>query len=417
MRCDPGAAAALHDGRRGVGADHRDSLQRAGVERQDALAGDVGVAEEDHGCGRGLPRQPPSVGIVDGGLRGLDEVGAHPVEEPQQPTSLLDNHVARDLSGFDRGGQRGPEVLCGSRHLEVEPGEGGLHRGVGGEPVRHHEPVEAPLLLEDGRQQPGVLAAEGAVDAVVRGHHRPDLAIAHGGLERAEVDLAQRPLVHVAADRVPLDLGVVGHEVLDAGGDPPALHAAHEGDREPSGERRILAVGLEVPASERVADQVDRRPEQHVGGLGAGLVGDGRAHPLDQVRIEGGAERRAAREQGRCGRRVALAPCPDRTVGHLQARHAALRQALGVPVVLARRESGQLLEGEVVREVLVAIGHRPRPASRCGAHPTPGRRPGGPGDQDRTTRRDARGAGWCPRPGRRARRPACAGGRRRCRPG
>ena len=118
-------------------------------------------------------------------------------------------------------------------------------------------PSKPHSSLQHRRQQPRVLAAEGAVDAVVRRHHRPDAAIAHGGLERAQVDLAQRPLVDVAADRVPLDLGVVGHEVLDAGRDAPALHAAHEGDREASGQRRVLAVGLEVPASERVADQVD----------------------------------------------------------------------------------------------------------------------------------------------------------------
>ena len=288
----------------------------------------------------------------------LDEVGAHPVEEPQQPAGLLRDHVARDLPGLDRGGQRGPEVRCGSGHLEVEPREGRRHGGVGGEPVRHHEPVEAPLLPQDRRQEPRVLAAERAVDAVVRRHDGPDAAVAHGGLEGAQVDLAQRPLVDVAADRVPFDLGVVGHEVLGAGRDAPALHPPHEADHEASRQRRILAVALEVPSSQRVSDQVDRRTEQHVGRLGAGLVGDGRAHPLDQPGIEGGAERRAAREQGRRGRRVALAPRPDRTVGHLEARHTAFGQTLRVPVVLAGGEGGLLLEGEVVHEVLVAIGHR-----------------------------------------------------------
>ena len=66
---------------------------------------------------------------------------------------------------------------------------------MGGAPVRHHEPVESPLVAEDRGEESLVLRAELTCEAVVGGHHAPGVALLHGGLERPEVDLAQDPLV------------------------------------------------------------------------------------------------------------------------------------------------------------------------------------------------------------------------------
>ena len=84
----------------------------------------------------------------------------------------------------------------------------------------------------------------------------------YGGLERHEVQLAQRALVDLAGDRHPLELGVVGDEVLDARGDPLGLQAADVADGDARREVRVLAHALEVAAADRRAVQVDGRGEQ-----------------------------------------------------------------------------------------------------------------------------------------------------------
>ncbi len=99
---------------------------------------------------------------------------------------LVDGAVA------DGGGQGRTEPGGGSRHLEVEAGQGGRRGGVRPEPVGHDEPVEAPLTAQDPSDELGLLAAIRAVDLVVGGHDRPDAGLVDGLLEGDEVDLAQR---------------------------------------------------------------------------------------------------------------------------------------------------------------------------------------------------------------------------------
>ncbi len=135
-----------------------------------------------------------------------------------------------DTSPAVTGGQAGPPLERGPRHLEVEPGAQRGGAAVAAVPVAHHDAVEPPLAAEHVAEQPRVLRAERAVEPVVGGHHAAHSGPSHGRLERREVHLAHRLLVDLGRDRRPLDLGVVGDEVLDAGGDAGALDAVDVGD-------------------------------------------------------------------------------------------------------------------------------------------------------------------------------------------
>ena len=85
-------------------------------------------------------------------------------------------------------------------------------------PVAHDDTVETPVAAQDVAEQPLVLGAERPVEPVVGGHHAAHAGTRHRRLERDEVELAQRLLVDLDGDGHPLELGVVGDEVLDARG-------------------------------------------------------------------------------------------------------------------------------------------------------------------------------------------------------
>ena len=95
---------------------------------------------------------------------------------------------------------------------------------------------------------------------------------------------------------MPLELGVVAHEVFDAAGHLMLLHAADVADRDTGGEHRVFADALEVATADGRAVQVDGGREQHVCPLRARLSAEGHAHLLHQRRVERRSEGRPARE-------------------------------------------------------------------------------------------------------------------------
>ena len=147
----------------------------------------------------------------------------------------------------------GPSQADGPGHLEIEAGERGRRRRVRAEPVRHHQPVEAPLAPQDAVDEVGLLAAVGPVDLVVGGHHGPDAGLPYGGFEGDEVDLPKGPLGDLGADGHPLVLLVVAGEVLDAAPDPAPLHPLDVGDGEAGRQQRVLGEGLEGAPGQRRA--------------------------------------------------------------------------------------------------------------------------------------------------------------------
>ena len=82
--------------------------------------------------------------------------------------------------------------------------------------------------------------------------------------ERAQVDLAQRPLIDVRADEVAVCFLIVGSEMLQASADAFGLKSLNHRAGEATGEQRILRVVLEVSSAQRAALDIDSRSKDDV---------------------------------------------------------------------------------------------------------------------------------------------------------
>ena len=264
------------------------------------------------------------------------------------------HHLVVDQGLVDQAGRHGhgqrvtprAELAGRARHGQVERRARGGLGGPGGRPVRHDQAVEAPLVVQDLAQQ-RALGHRRPVDPVVGGHHRPDARFTHDGLERRQVELAQRPLVDPDVDRHPLGLRVVGDEVLDASRDAGPLKPPHVGDPDPRGEQRILGKALEVPAAVRAPVQVHRRGEQHVDALAPGLVRQQRADALDPVAVPGGRQRRRRRHvRGGVAFVPGLAADPGRAVGEHDPAQPGVGFGVERPEVRAGQQPDLLLHRE-----------------------------------------------------------------------
>ena len=276
------AAAAIHQP--APRTDHRDPPQLAAVERQ----GVVVVLEQHEARTRGLAIE----GAVLEGVGGLGMLARVLVQfQCSDCAQLPPNHLVEkgglDLILVEGAANRGWRVVHGLWHFKVQSRAHGRRRTVGRAPVGHEQATESPVALERLLEQARVLAGVDAVHAVVRAHHGPHPGLLHGGLERGQVDLVQRPRIDLGADRHAFGLLVVGGEVLDCSHHALALHSLDVGHGRARGEFRVFAVVLEVAATQRRARDVHRRAENHVLAVPLGLARDGCAHALDQRGIEG----------------------------------------------------------------------------------------------------------------------------------
>ena len=246
-----------------------------------------------------------------------------------------------------------------SRHLEIEPvhrrGDGLLDRA----PVRHDEPLESPLVLQDIDEELLVSTGVVTVDEVVGTHDRLDVGLFHGGLERRHVDLAEAALVNVDVDRVPLELLVVRDVVLHAGADTVGLHALDEGHADARAQLRIFAVALEVTATPRRTMEVHRRREQDIDFAVLTLLADRPGHRPDELGVPRGRQRARPRDhETRSLRPTAHA---DGTVAHAPVGNAEALAARDDPGTLTRHHPALLLERELGDEpvdvVVLSGGH------------------------------------------------------------
>ena len=152
-------------------------------------------------------------------------------------------HAARRGTAATSASPNGP---VGPGHREVQRRVARALGVAGGAPVRHHEPVPAPLVLEHVAQQRR-LGHRGAVDARCR-PPSPPTGARPGSARTAQVELAQRALADPRVEREALGLGVVGDEVLDRRRDALGLQPAHVGRADRAGQQRVLAEALEVRA-------------------------------------------------------------------------------------------------------------------------------------------------------------------------
>ena len=295
-----------------------------------------------------------------GRAAGPGGAGAPPIAPTRRASRRMRSTLASTVSsltcaGPHRRGQLAAPRPVRARHGQVEPGDGGRHRAARGVPVGQGHAAEAPFVLEDAREQRAVFGHRDAVDLVVAGHHQVHVRLAHAGLERDQVQLAQHVLGDPRVIGPALRLGVVAHVVLDRRGGPGLVQAADERDGQPGDQHRVLAERLEAPPAERRAHDVDRRGQQDVDALAPGLGAERGGERLDQGGIPGGAEGRRA---GQARRRVALvhgdAADPGRAVGHDHGPQPDGRQRAGAPVVRAGQQAHLVVQAERGEQVEVA---------------------------------------------------------------
>ena len=86
------------------------------------------------------------------------------------------------------------DLIRSSRHEQVVAGLHLLHRIVCSEPVGHDHAFVAPVVAQHLSEKPVIFRGIGAVNLVVGTHYRPGLALLHGNLETAQIELAKGPL-------------------------------------------------------------------------------------------------------------------------------------------------------------------------------------------------------------------------------
>ena len=294
--------AATHDRRADrVGTEQGDPDGRRDVERQDAVVGE----QDDR-----LRRRPTEQRHVSGGrrlgigrrLRGVE--GADAIEAAEQAADGAIEVRLVELAGVN--GREDGRSQCPRRagHLEVEAGAQ-RHRRLGhGEPIRHDETVEAPLVPQDVEEELGLLGQPAPVEPVVPGHDRECPALADRDLEGQQVELAQGALVNDRVDGGALELRVVADEVLDGREDAVGLDAADIARREGPGEERVLGVALEVATGQGRAMQVHRGSEETATTAVERFSPDERPQGLRRARVPRGPDGRAAgnADRGRAAR-------------------------------------------------------------------------------------------------------------------
>ena len=284
--------------------DHRDA--GAGLERQ--RGGRVVAFADD--------------GVLEQHRRVFGHLAGHLVV--RRGDAVLEQIVAADAG---KPGRRGDFRYLGGTGVEIRLGQGagpdgplqlahgsetgrghfkgsaGLDRGdrgVRSAPVGDDHAVEAPFVAQDVLQQVLVLVRVHAVDLVVGGHDRHRRGLAHGYLERGEIDLAHRAFVDHGIGGLPAQFLAVDREVLRAGGYAVGLDAADQAGRHAPRDDRILGIVLEVAAAQWIALDVHARSEQHVHVEIVGFLAERLAHLLGERRIPRIGDR-AGRGEAGCG--------------------------------------------------------------------------------------------------------------------
>ncbi len=304
-------AAEQRPGAVGVRADGRDPAP--GRERQYAV-----VAQQHHR----LLGQATSEGAmlrrveVDRGRRVVVEGRVEqPQLEllPQDPQHRPVDERLVDAPGADRLGQRRRVRVAGGQ-FDVDTGGQRLDGGVAevardvvqqvqerhAEVVRDDRPVEAPLIAQHAGEQARIGRDRYAVDLGVRVHHRAGVAVQDRHLERDQQHVGD--LAGAGVDRgevAPGTRGGVADEVLERGVHPLRLQAPHIRRTDGADQVRVLADALLDPPPPRVADDVEYGCEALVDAERPHRLPDRGAHPLDQLRVEGGAPRERGGKRGR----------------------------------------------------------------------------------------------------------------------
>ena len=143
--------------------------------------------------------------------------------------------------------------LPAGRHLQVATAANAEHTVIGCAPIGHYKALEAPFLAQNAVQKPLVLRGIYAVNPVVRAHERPRLRLLDNHFKSCQIDFTQCAFVYHRRNRHATILLIVRREMLDAGADAFALHAAHIACGELAREIRILRKIFKISPAQRRA--------------------------------------------------------------------------------------------------------------------------------------------------------------------
>ena len=139
------------------------------------------------------------------------------------------------------------------------------HPVVAGEPVGHHHSVEAPFVPQHRGQQVAVLGGVHPVKPIIGRHDGPRRSLPDRDLEAAQVNLPKRPLTDHGIDTLAVALLIVRREMLDRSPDALRLNPAHHRGAHFPRQKRIFGIVLEIPSAQRIALNIHRRGQKHVG--------------------------------------------------------------------------------------------------------------------------------------------------------
>ena len=353
-RVDVGTAAALEVGILGRAADHGDVTRVA--------QGQHPVVLEQHNA---FPGDPARQGVVfrQGGLHGLRTLpafgGGGGLEDDIQNTAhgFVQQRFVQFATAHGRDHRLHPAV-AGAGHFQVQTALQRLHPVMDGAPVGHHQTLEAPLAFEDVHQQFVVFGAIGAVELVVRAHHRPRPRLFHCRLEGRQVKLAQRALVDPGVDTEAFALLVVGGEVLQGGADALALHAVDVAGCQLAGQIGVFGKILKIAPAEGRALHVYPGAEHHIDPQGNGFFRQRLPQLAHQLHIPGGGQTGGRGEAGGWqalrahGVDIRDMAHPVGAVGHEQLWHAQAGHRRRRPHAGARAERRLLFQGHLLDDGL-----------------------------------------------------------------
>ena len=188
------------------------------------------------------------------------------------------------LHGFDNLRIR----LFGAGHGQIATCLHGLYPIVGRAPVTHDTAVKAPLIAENIGQIFSILRGISPVDPVVGSHNRPGLRLLYGPFKGGQVNLPQRPLIHLGGDGGTPGLLAVGQIMLHAGAHTLALNALHIGGSHLSRQQRILGKILEIPAAERTSLDIYPWSQQYLNASGLALFSQSLSDLPQQFPVKAG---------------------------------------------------------------------------------------------------------------------------------
>ena len=192
-----------------MGAVAKEGQLLSGFQRQCVTL----VLQQHHAFRGGLARDPCmgiQIGAVADGLL-TEGSGPHDQIEDAFDVSIQHLHIQLTLSGCV---QQRLLLRLSAGHQQVVACLHLLHGIRTGEPVRHHDALEAPLITQHVLQKPGAFRGIGSVDPVIGSHDRPRTAFLDGDLEALQVQLAQRTLADLHVDGVAVPFMIVGRVML-----------------------------------------------------------------------------------------------------------------------------------------------------------------------------------------------------------